>query len=75
MNGLGGASRSKRNRLNSINDDTSFSSNLSRTSQLPMNAFLGLGAASENDNQQDEYRVEAKRRGMSDVDDTNFKQL
>jgi len=32
MNGLGGASRSKRNRLNSINDDTSFSSNLSRTS-------------------------------------------
>lgn len=66
--------RAKRQRTNSINDNT-FASNLGKQPQssLPMGAFAALSGMSNDDDAK--YRVEAKRRGMSDVDDTNIKQL
>lgn len=38
-----------------------------------MGAFAALSGMSGDENSK--YKVEAKRRGMSDVDDTNIKQL
>ena len=74
-NNLGGpamfSKRAKRQRINSINDNTFASSGLIQ-SKLPMGAFAALSGISADD-EDSKYRVEAKRRGMSDVDDTNIK--
>lgn len=62
--------RSKRNRINSISG-MNFSSAFGKP-QLPPSAFASISAALGGE---DGYpRFEAKKRGMSDVDDMNIQQ-
>jgi len=66
--------RSKRNRTNSING-VGFSNKFAR-SQLPQNAFSSISATLRGgEDQHRNYKFEAKKRGMSDVDETNVRQL
>lgn len=46
-----------------------------KQSQLPFSAFAALSGMGGSDSDDTKYRIEAKKRGMSDVDDTNIKQL
>ena len=67
--------RQKRNRTNSISGN-SIANTLGKSS-ISKNLFANISAAIgvEDNGENRKYRTEAKLRGMSDVDDTNIKQL
>lgn len=65
--------KSKRHRTNSINF-MPLSSSFVRKTQLPKSVFANISAAiGGDDGSSNQYRLEAKKRGMSDVDDTNIR--
>jgi len=65
--------RFSRNRTNSALG-ISIANNIGRSAQINNKLFASITAAIGVEGE-DPYKIEAKKRGMSDVDDTNIKQL